>query len=98
MLYDRFAPSDGRPKRTKKRDCSHCFAAAGGGREAVRHKYAFARHGAHPVASPSGGKQAASPASRRSKTSRKSVCITVIIRLTRSLFSSLARASLSHPF
>src|SRR5439155_20733552 len=96
MLYDQFAPSDGRSKRTKKRDRSHCFAAAGAGSEAVRHKYAFARHGAHPVASPSVGNQAASPASRGSKTSRKSVCTTIIIRLTGGLFSSLAGAS--HPF
>src|SRR5207247_4712623 len=86
--YDRFAPSDGRSKRTKKRDCSHCFAAAGAGREAVRHKYAFARHGAHPVASPSVGKQVASPGCRGSKAARKSVCTTVIIRLTSGLFGS----------
>src|SRR5213080_2052595 len=98
MLYDRFAPSDGRSKRTKKRDCSHCFAAAGAGRKATRHEHAFARHGAHPVASPSVGKQGASPGSRGSKASRKSVCTTVIIRLTRGLFSSLAKASPSHLF
>src|SRR5436305_11156477 len=96
MLYDRFAPPDGRSKRTKKRDCSHCFAAAGAGRKPTRHEHAFARHGAHPVASPSVGKQGASPASRGPKTFRKNVCTTVIIRLTRGLFTYLAGAS--HPF
>src|SRR5437016_2027096 len=46
---------------SKKRDCSHGFAT-GAGSEAARHKYAFARHGANPVATPSVAKQDPSPA------------------------------------
>ena len=52
-----------RSKRTKRRDCSHCFATAGANSESARYKYVFARHGASPVATPSVAKQDASPAS-----------------------------------